>query len=300
MIFRPVLSRLSGIVLGTIVLVGALLAQVVSAQELSEPVYRVAKDTPAQAASVSTPLAAATEDFFDLTQKEGEHPLAPCKRMAERALKEIDANIQDYSCDFTKRERIDGKLLATNHIYMQTLHEPFGVYLLFKKPKKGQECLYVDGENDNRLAARPHGWRGSVVGILNIDPNGSRAMDGQLYPITKIGIRNLTEEIIKIAENDLQYGECNVKHFPDVKIDNRPALMVEATHPVRRNEFRFHVARIYIDREYRVPVAFQAYSWPKEKGDKPVLEEQYIYTNLKLNNGYTANDFSTDNPAFFK
>ncbi len=284
----------------------ALLSPLATAQELTEPVYRVAKDTPAKQVSALSPLSLAIEssqapgDFFDLEPREGEHPLTPCLRMAKRSLAEIDANVRDYSCDFTKRERVDGKLGAPSFMYMQTMHEPFGVYLLFKKPKRGQECLYVDGECNNKLLARGHGWRGTIAGVLHLDPKGTRAMDGQLHPITKAGIRNLTETIIQIAENDVNFGECEVKHHMDVKIDGRPTVMIEATHPVPRRDFRFHVAKIYIDREYHIPVAFQAYSWPETDGGDPVLEEQYIYTNLKINNGYTAREFSEDNPAIFK
>jgi hypothetical protein len=76
--------------------------------------------------------------------------------------------------------------------------------------------------------------------------------------------------------------------------------MIEAIHPVPRREFKYHIARIYIDNEYRIPVAYEAYSWPTEPMGEPVLEERFIYTNLKLNNGFTDMDFNAENPAIFK
>lgn len=264
-------------------------------QQLQQPVYRVTNEAVESSAS-SAPAA----DFFDLTQKEGEHPLAPSNRLAHRVLENIDAEIKDYSCRFIKRELVDGKLTEVNYIDMRVLHVPFSVHMKFVKPKAGQECLYVEGQNDNKLLARAHGWRGTVAGVLTLDPNGSLAMDGNRHPITKAGMRNLTKEIIHITENDMKYGECEVKVYPDAKNGDRPTVMIEVIHPRERKEFKFHKAHIHIDRELKLPVRFEEYTWPEKEGDKPQLIGQYLYTDLKLNNGYKAADFSKSNPEFFK
>ncbi len=270
-------------------------------EKLSEPVYRVAHETPAkQVSAQAMPVAAATDDFFDLTQRPGDHPIDPCRRLAERVLKHIDADINDYSCVFSKVERIDGQLQDPQYIAMKAMHNPFSVHLMFIKPKKGQECLFVEGANNNKMKARAHGWRGSIAGVLSLDPEGSLAMDGQKYPIYKAGIRNLTKELIEIADNDRKYGECEVKVDPNRKVNDRPAVMVEVVHPVPRREFRFHKGRIYVDKELKIPVRFEAYSWEKDANGKPLLEELYMYTDININNGYTANYFSESNPEFFK
>ncbi len=264
-------------------------------QQLQQPVYRVTNE-----AAASPAPAAAEADFFDLTQREGEHPLAPSNRLAHRVLKTIDAEISDYSCKFIKREQVDGKLTDVNYIDMQVMHAPFSVHMKFIKPKAGQECLYVEGQNDNKLLARAHGWRGTVAGVLTLDPTGSLAMDGNRHPITKAGMRNLTKEIIQITENDMKYGECEVKVFPDAKNGDRPTVLIEVVHPQPRKEFKFHKAHIHIDRELKLPVRFEEYWWPEKAGEQPVLIGQYLYTDLKLNNGFKAADFSKSNPDYFK
>lgn len=300
--YLSVTNRLVALV--AIVLSPQVLAEQQS-ERLSEPVYRVAHETPAQQVSAtSTPVAAnraaAEADFFDVTQQPGEHPLAPYKRLAERVLNHIDANVSDYSCRFAKVERIDGELQEPNHIDMQVMNSPFSVHMLFQKPKQGQECLYVAGQNGGKMKARAHGWRGSIAGVLTLDPDGSLAMTDNRHPITKAGMRNLTAELIKTAENDMKYGECEVQTNPDVKVGGRPAMMLQITHPTPRKEFKYHVARIYIDRELKLPVAYQAYDWQTGTDGKPLLVEQYTYTNLSLNNGYTANHFQESNPEYFK
>lgn len=264
-------------------------------QQLQQPVYRVTNE-----AAASPAPAEAEADFFDLAQQGNEHPLAPSNRLAHRVLKHIDAEVQDYSCRFLKRELVDGKLTEVNYIDMQVMHDPFSVHMKFVKPKAGQECLYVEGQNDNKLLARAHGWRGTVAGVLPLDPTGSLAMDGNRHPITKAGMRNLTKEIIHITENDMKYGECEVKVYPDAKNGDRPTVLIEVIHPKERKEFKFHKAHIHIDRELKLPVRFEEYDWPKSAGANPELLGQYLYTELKLNNGYKAADFSRANPEYFK
>ena len=109
------------------------LFQVASAQEqTTEPVYRVASETPANAAAPTTPVAApqaAPAAPFDLTQRPGEHPLAPAIRVLTDVLANIDQNIRDYSCTFIKRERLDGDLGEPQHIMLKVRHQPFSVYM---------------------------------------------------------------------------------------------------------------------------------------------------------------------------
>jgi hypothetical protein len=267
------------------------------AGSLSQPVYRVAK-TPSQEPVTADVAPQTGQPPFDLEARPGEHPLWPALRVAKLGLEEIDSNIQDYSCTLVKRERIQGVLMEQQFAFVKVRHRPFSVYMFFLKPKKGQEVLYVEGQNDGDLLAMAHDWR-RKLGAVALDPTGSMAMDEQKYPVTKLGIRNLTAELIQVAENDVQYGECEFKYSYNAKVNGRPCTKLEVIHPVPRKNFRFHIAKIYIDNELRVPICYQSWMWPKA-GEEPPLEEEYYYMDLKLNNGYTDQTFSKDNPDIFK
>lgn len=295
----------------------AIVANRVDAQELTRPVYRVANNdnqasqstepesqqaAPSQESPMRdeavTPASHDDATPFDLEQRPGEHPLMPCLRLAKQAHAEMDENLHDYSATFTKVERLNGTLGDPQKLKIRVRHEPFSVYMKFITPNPGQEALYVANKNDNKLVAMGSGWK-RRFGTLNLDPNGGMAMKDQRYPITKAGIKNLTAELIEIAEQDVKYGECTVRHTT-AKIAGRPATMIESTHPVARKNFRYHKAQIFIDNELRIPIAYRAYSWPREKGGEPILEEQYTYTDLKINNGFTDADFSPDGPGMFE
>ncbi|MEM8864105.1 MAG: DUF1571 domain-containing protein [Planctomycetota bacterium] len=178
-------------------------------------------------------------------------------------------------------------------------HKPYSVHMLFIQPFAGREVLYNESRNNGKLVALGDGWK-RRLGPVKLDPNGSLAMKGQRYPITMTGIYNLTSELVRIAEQDVKYGECTVRYRSNIPIDGRPTTMIEATHPVPRRNFRYNIARIFIDNELRIPVAYSAYTWPAQPGGDPVLEEEYIYTDVKVNPGFSDADFDETNPNLFK
>jgi Protein of unknown function (DUF1571) len=244
--------------------------------------------------------AATVKSPFDLSKQENEHPLIPLVRTLKASQELIDKDVRDYSCTFVKRERIDGELTEYTHILLKVMHQPFSVYMSFIKPFTGREVLYVDGQNEGKLVALDTGVK-RFLGKMNLDPQGSLAMKGNRHPITSVGIRNLTAKLIKMAEEEMKYAECEVTTNGDTKINGRSCTMIQVVHPTPRQNFRFHVARLFLDNEHRIPIHYDAFAWPAQEGGQPPLEESYTYQNLKINNNYTARDFdSQNNPDIFK
>ncbi len=271
-----------------------------------EPIFRVSHEEPAkgppQLASRLTPPV--VQSPFDLTQRPGEHPLMPALRMAQESLAHIDADIHDYNAVLIKQERINGELGEEQYAYVKVRHNPFGVYMFFLKPHKGRECLYNTGPGGEKgeLYALDSGWK-RRFGVLPFDPEGGMAMKGQKYPIMKIGIRELTKELVEIATKDVQFRECEVQasqRMFKVGGDSRPVTLLEVTHPTQRSNFRFYKAQLFIDNELRIPIRYASYLWPKNPGGAPPLEEVYTYLRVKVNNGYTDLDFDKENPEIFK
>jgi hypothetical protein len=276
---------------------------------LTEPVYRVAHQTTDAAPRSSAnqpavspqPVAVATPRAFDLTQRPDEHPLAPVIRYCQASLEHLDKNIQDYSCTLLKLERLDGEAAVGEQqvIDMKVRQRPFSVHMSFRQPHAGRKVVWVEGQNENKLTVREAGLL-SVAGRVDLHPESSTAMSGQKYPITKIGIRNLLVELIKNFEADTKYLESVVTTNPNVDFNKRPATLIQVTHPVPRQNFRSHIARIFFDNELHVPVYYDAYVWPAKEGDEPPMEESYHYANLKINNGFASSDFDRNNAEIFK
>ncbi len=260
--------------------------------QLPRPVYRVGQQQP-------NPRLAANNNRPVNPPNPNEHPLEPALRMAHSAVQQIENNIQDYSAVLVKRERINGKLNEQEFMYIKVRHEPFSVYMYFLGPERlrGQECLYVEGQNNGNLLGHGVGIR-KIAGTVPLDPNGPMAMAGQRYPITEIGFLNLAKRLIEVGNMDKQFGECEVKFYKGAKINKRVCTCIQVVHPVPRSNFRFHKALIFVDDELNIPIRYEAYEWPAKPGAPPPLIEEYTYTDVKINNGFTDADFDENNPQY--
>jgi hypothetical protein len=262
-------------------------------EELREPVYRVSKIVPQD-----RPVEPAQPD----------HPLDPAIEIARHVLTNIRTNIQDYTCRLIKRENVDGELKEYEYMFCKVRSEqvedgqvvvPFSVYLQFLKPDslKGQEVIYVDGHNGNRLIAHQGGWKGRLTPTVELLPNSMLAMRGNKYPITEIGLENLAEKLIERAELDRRFP-CQVRILEDTRVGDRSCRCIEVVHSDARPQVEFQLARVFVDNELQLPIRYEAYGWPKRPGGNPELIEEYTYTNLKVNVGLTDRDFDRNNPSY--
>ena len=228
-----------------------------------------------------------------------EHPLMPVLRWAYSGLGNVE-KIHDYSATLAKRERIGGKLLDYEYMFVKIRQKPFSVYMYFLGPAdlKGQEVIYCEGQNNGNMLAHGVGLKNTMFGTVPLKPDGPIAMRNERYPLTELGILNMTKRLVEVGEQDKKYGECEVKFYEGAKINGRVCTCIEVIHPVPRRNFLFHLARVFVDKELDLPIRYESFDWPKEVGGAPQLMEEYTYLKLKLNNGFTDADFDTKNPKY--
>ncbi len=267
-------------------------AQQPGQDRLQEPVYRVTKAT-------SQPIRAG----------EATHPLDPALDMAREGLERIRSDVRDYTCTVAKRERVGDVLGDYEYMFAKIRNgktvdgrkvAPFSVYLYFLKPVevKGREVIFVEGQNEGKLCAHEGGAKGKWLPTVWLQPDGAFAMRGQRYPITDLGIENLVLKLIDKGTTLRKFTEMDVKFYQNAKVNGRSCTCIQLLHPQRKPDMDFHVARIYIDDELRVPIRYEAYDWPKTANGKPELLEEYTYIDLKLNVGLTDADFDVKNPNY--
>lgn len=251
--------------------------------------------TAGSAGLAGSPAIAETPAALPLRPQPTEHPLTPVLRWAQQGLPAIE-NLQDYSAILVRRERIRGKLSGYEYLSIKVRHEPFSVYAYFQAPAAvmGQEVIYVAGRNQGDLLAH----KARMPTTVSLHPDGLIAMNGRHYPLTEIGLVNLVRRLVEVGQQDLNYGECEVKYFSNAKVDKRLCTVIQVVHPMPRDVFRYHLVRVFVDVELMVPIHYESHDWPREAGGQPELIEEYTYRDLKLNNGFTDEDFSTQNPEY--
>lgn len=226
----------------------------------------------------------------------GEHPLEAAIKLANQS-REAASQLKDYRVKFTKREVVRNQMFSSEML-MKFRAEPFSVYLRFINPEHaGREVMYIEGQNNNQMLAHDTGFK-AIAGTVALDPNGPMALAEARYPITRIGIENMAVGIIQQWEREKAFGECDVKYYPEAKLGERPVIVIESAHPVRREQFRFALTRFWIDKETRLPTRVQQYDFPAVPGGQPILVEDYTYTGVEPNIGLTAADFDTRNPSY--
>lgn len=229
-----------------------------------------------------------------------QHPLAGAVQIAEGSMEMINKNVKDYTCTMIKRERIGGEVTDREYMYVKIRHQPFSVYLNFLKPadEQGREVIYVEGRNNGKMTAHEGSGLKARFGAVELNPTSAMAMQGNKYPITQIGVKNLVRRLIEVGTQDMKYGECDVTYRKNAKVNDRVCTIIEVTHPVPRRNFIFHKALIYVDDQLNLPIRYEAYTWPKTQGGPPELDEEYTYLNLKVNVGLTDADFEPANPNY--
>lgn len=238
--------------------------------------------------------------------KSADHPLDPLMKLADRGLEIIDTKYPDYSAKILTQVRTGDTLHDENVMKLKVRHGreggeeqiPFSIYTRFLGPKSkaGQEAIWVDGRDDGMILG--HGTGFLNVKTVKLDPESRFAMSGNRYPIYEIGFRNLIMKMKEFGKNDRNYGECEVQIDRNVLVDERSCTLVTVTHPIKRDHFEYHIAKIYIDDEFEVITGYEGYLWPETVGGEPVLLEKYFYVDLELNSGLEDVDFDTANAAY--
>ena len=235
-------------------------------------------------------LAMLSVDAVAEDRQRGEHSLDRAIAMAASSLDNINENIKGYRCTFTKAERIDGKVGPHSKMEMRVRHKPFSVYLKFETPDAGRQVVYVEGKNDGKLVVKEPVLFG-LGPTLSLPTRGRLAMQGQKYPITEAGIKNLTQRLLEVARHDRRQGETEVNYYYNAKVDGRACNVIEVIHPTERDNFLFHKAEVFVDRELNLPIRYAAYGWPPKPGAEAPLEEEYTYLDFEIDNELTDADF---------
>lgn len=224
-----------------------------------------------------------------------EHPLSPALRLARSSRDKVKA-FPGYECVFSKKEVVGTELISQT-MRMKVRHDPFSIYMYFLEPAKGREVIYVEGRNDNKLQVHETGLA-SLVGTISLPPDDSRVMAENRYPITQAGMLRMVETIIAQWEDESKYGETDVRYFADAKIGDDKCRVIESSHPQPRKQFRFHMTRLWISDTTDLAVRVQQFGFPRRKDARPVIVEDYVYSNIRPEVRLTDRDFDTRNPSY--
>ncbi|MBA61587.1 MAG: hypothetical protein CMJ76_04405 [Planctomycetaceae bacterium] len=247
------------------------------------------------------------QDFqktLELKKSERKHPLDPILQIAYQSIKKMEATLVDYTAVLSRRERIGEQAMPPNAMEIKIRNprkdQAFSIYLKFTEPEstKGREVIWVAGKNENKIVAHETG----LLGLLRVvqPPDSFVAMVGNRYPVTETGLLRMMQKLTQYGERDRKHGDCEVEIIEEITVAEVTCTRLRIVHPEKRKPFTFHIAEIDMDMKRMIPIRLATWDWPQD-GDNdqnPVLTEEYIYHNVKLNVGLSDIDFDPENPDY--
>jgi hypothetical protein len=205
---------------------------------------------------------------------------------SEQALTKVD----NYTAVFHRVEFVNGNLLPEEVTFLK-FKRPFKIYLRWIQPSKGQESLYVEGANKNKVKAHTTGLVSFVT--VNLDPKGSKAMQNSRHPITDAGLHNLVARVTSNMRRAQKSGEFIAKDHGEQTVYARKTRELEGILPKDASKgYYCYRCVVNLDVETKMPIKTQIFDWDDR------LVECYGYEALNLNSGLTDKDFDPKNPEY--
>lgn len=209
-------------------------------------------------------------------------------QMISDAIRSYD-RVGDYTCLFYKKELVQDKYIEQKNIIVKH-RKPSSFYLKWTEgDEKGTEVIYVQGRNENKLKAHTGGLLKWLT--LNLDPGGSTAMKNNRHTVLDAHIGKIIDICDKNYKLAKHLGVGTFELCEEKMIGGRSVVCIKATFPDDRR-FYGGINFIYVDKEYKFPVAVEIYGWSNE------LLEKYEFTNIKLSVGLTDKDFDPKNKEY--
>jgi hypothetical protein len=248
----------------------------------------VAAQPPAPRRSVEAPPLPAVEPAPLPDPVKAADPLGAMLSDAKSAY----GKLRDYTCTFARQERVKEVLGLEQLAEMKVRVKPFSVAVRFAKPDAvaGMEERYVAGMRFDKVKYRPAGAKGAN-GFQLVSLDDPKILAETRHPMTELGIGATIDRLISIAArektlgnalevftSDFQFGGKNVTRFE---------IFAKRAH-AHRYAYRMLV---YVDKESKLPVRFEAYGEAKPGTIAGDLLESYSYSDVKFNVGLGENAF---------
>lgn len=211
-------------------------------------------------------------------------------RFMEQSLRRYAREVKGYSGTFQKQEFVKGKLYPTEVMAIRFRETPHSVYMEWKKgTQQAERVLYVEGENDDKLLARPAGALArTVVGdVVSRDVEGPDARAGNRYTLKEFGLKRTTERTLVDWRAARKEGDFQVEYQGKKKVKEAGDRLCYAFHRTCKKPDRAGVADALM--------FFDAETWLQVgtvlKDEKGNLLGSYFFRDLELNPEFKPEEF---------
>jgi hypothetical protein len=208
----------------------------------------------------------------------------------ETCLRRYAREVKGYTCIMQTQERLDGKIHPREIIQVRYRDQPHSVFFNWVEGSRlAERALYVEGENDGKMLARPKGVAARLIAgdVVARDADSPDARKSGRYTLKEFGTRKAMERSLlafKTAQEDgtLQVEYLGIKKVPEA--GDRPCFtlrrILKKAEPDGVKEVMLH-----IDTE----------TWQQVgnvlKDEQGVLVGAYYFRDFKFNPDLRKEDF---------
>jgi hypothetical protein len=217
-------------------------------------------------------------DAGDMAKLAKEEPV----RFLENCLARYRRDVQGYQCTMQKQERLKGKLWPKETIEVFFKEKPHSVLMRWLGgARKAERALYVEGENDGKMLARPNGVlaRKIVGDVVVREVDGDDARQSGRYTLKEFGIKKGTERTLAAWQASRDRGQLRVEYLGETKVreaGDRLCYKLRRTYEAPENDGVTQLT-IYVDKETWLQVGSTL------KGEESKLIGEYFFRDISIN-----------------
>lgn len=215
-------------------------------------------------------------------------PLATMLADAKGAL----GKARDYTCTFTRQEMIKGTLSAEQVAEMKVRLNPGGVYVRFARPDAiaGMEVAHTAARKNGKFQYRPAGINGAK-GFRTLDLDDAKFLAENRHPVADWTMSAIIDRIASSTAREKTLNNPVEVYTGDFQFAGRNVTRYEIL-TRRPHAFRYaYRTLVYVDKETKLPLRYEAYDQPKSGAAAGDLFEAYSFSDVKLNVGLGENSF---------
>jgi hypothetical protein len=214
-------------------------------------------------------------------------------------------DVKDYTCTLVKQELLSSGMSAEQEIDVLFRQEPYSVVFHWvRNAQLANRVIYVKGkwvdedadkaEEREQALCQPGSLGAVFLKSLKQPIHGTMARQTARRSLDEFGFKRTLDLLIKYCEMAKAQGELALEYRGEAQFEGRPVWVLQRHLPYTGEGGKYpdRTADIYVDKEFRVPVAVYCYSDTEKKPAN--LLGKYEYRKIHLNAGLGEPEFDPD------
>lgn len=196
------------------------------------------------------------------------------------------ATVRDYTCTFTRQERVTGVLGEEQVGELKARTSPVSIAVRLARPVAvtGLSAVYVAGKRADQMKVRNPGLK-NLSGFTLVSLDAPNAFPAGRHPVTGYGVAAVLDRLAHVAAVEKALNNQVEVYATEYRFDNKPVTRYEILTRRPHTHRYAHKTLVYVDAATKLPVRWEAHDAPRPGTTTGDLLEAHSYTDLKLNVG---------------